>query len=427
MKQVDVQELVKNSLGEVTGLIQDLVRIPTKNTAPTGNELKAQQYLSNWLRQNNLEHELFTPDEVPGLPQHPAFWPGRDYTRRPNVVARVPGQGGGRSLILSCHMDTVQREPLPWKVSSPFSGEIIGKRLYGRGAYDMKGGLAASAFLLKLIQDNHIRLKGDLLFESIVDEERCGSNGTLASRVKGYLPDVAILPEISDLSICPTSKGAKVYELLLKGSGGHSSVSPENNPIVGMAYLICGLKEYETQINARKHGLELYAGESKPRKVGFGMLRAGDAAQDWDFGTVTEARVTVVVLTLPGYQEADLDHELSTFVLQYCKTNPVLNLFAPPEIISKSRYIFPSQTDPQHPIFQILQRNHQALLGKESALQGAKFACDSYIFSHFFAIPTVIFGPRGGNAHTADEWLDLDSLYDYMAVTFQTILDWCGQ
>jgi acetylornithine deacetylase len=125
---------------------------------------------------------------VRGLTSHPAFRHQRDYANRPNVGAILKGSGGGKSLLLSGHIDTVPRSSSEW-TRDPFSAVIEDNRLYGLGSNDMKGGIAAMLVAVEAIREAGVRLRGDLMIESIVDEEFGGVNGTLASRLSLRQPE----------------------------------------------------------------------------------------------------------------------------------------------------------------------------------------------------------------------------------------------
>src|ERR1041385_9022472 len=104
-------------------ITQDLVRIPSENIPPKGAESGCQQYVARFLRANGLEPDVYELSEAPGLVEHPLYMPGRDYTARPNVGARLKGIGGGRSLVLSGHIDTVPRGAQQW-TRDPFGGAV---------------------------------------------------------------------------------------------------------------------------------------------------------------------------------------------------------------------------------------------------------------------------------------------------------------
>jgi len=191
---------------ELFRVVQDLVRIPSENIPPSGNELECQEYIARYMTCLGLPVDLYYFNDSPELKKHPAFWPGRDYSKRPNLAVVYKGKGNGKSLLLSGHIDTVPRGSTPWK-EDPFGGIIKGGKLYGFGAWDMKGGIGAIMIVLKIFKELDIRLQGDLIFESVVDEEFAGVNGTIAGRLRSYNADGAIIPEPTNLSICPGTCG----------------------------------------------------------------------------------------------------------------------------------------------------------------------------------------------------------------------------
>jgi len=166
--------------GAVIQLTEALIRFQSEQRVPTGWEKDCQMFVADRLRGLNLELDVFEPSEVPGFTEHPAYWPGRDYRNRPNVVGiwRGANSKGAKSLMFSSHVDVVAG--LEGGRFPPFGPVRQGDKLYGRGSNDMKGGLAASIMAVRCLQELGIRLQGDVYVESVVDEEMGGSNGTLA-------------------------------------------------------------------------------------------------------------------------------------------------------------------------------------------------------------------------------------------------------
>ena len=195
-------EMASRYRDEIIRVAQDLVRIPSQNTPPTGAENACQAYIADYLQCHGLAVDLYEPDQAPGLANHPAYWPGRDYRGRPNVSSLLPGRGGGRSALLTGHCDTVPLGDAVW-TKPPFGAEIHDGRLYGLGSIDMKGPLAAMLVLYKAVAEQDIPLRGGLCFESVVDEEFGGVNGTLAGRFRNGPMDGAVLGESTDLGIYP--------------------------------------------------------------------------------------------------------------------------------------------------------------------------------------------------------------------------------
>ncbi len=411
---------------EIIGLARDLVKIPSENIAPDGFEKDAQEFLYDKFKDiNNIELDKFTPLEVKGIQDHPAYFKGRNYKDRPNVVGQLKGQGGGKSIIFSNHMDTVTRNPLPWKENDPFSGKIKDGDLFGRGSFDMKGALASTFMLMKIISDLDIGIKGDLMVESVVDEENAGSNGTLASRIKGYNADVAILPEPSMLSICPGGKGGKVYRVFTEGKAGTGYGGEQLvNPAYGLGALMRSISDYSDYINtSAKPAGHYYRDEKKPREVILDKVQIGDLSPGGNISIPDKAWFSIFIQSLPGYSEHDLDEEFRNFITDVSKKDKKV-FPAEPEVVGLTRYLWPFETDPGHKSIPILETALKKW-HNTAQVEGAKFACDGFIFHKYFSTPTIIFGPRGGNAHAQDEFVKVDDLILMTKVFLYLVLRWC--
>ena len=140
---------VKENTDELIKLTQQLVHIPSENTPPYGGEKAVQKFMQSWLSGIGIETRLIDLTKTKGLTDHELYFEGqgyerRDYTDRPNLAARISGANSGKTLILSGHIDTMPAGKTKWQ-HEPFGGDVIGNKLFGRGAFDMKGGIAAGA------------------------------------------------------------------------------------------------------------------------------------------------------------------------------------------------------------------------------------------------------------------------------------------
>lgn len=421
----DLDRRLTDATDELIDIARRLVQEPSENRSPAGDERAAQLILAEYLRSAGIQCDLFTPDEVEGLGDDPRFVTGRDYAGRPNLVATVPGVGGGRSLMLSGHVDTVGRGPRAWVDGDPFSGAIRQGQLFGRGAYDMKAALAGFAVVLKVVATSGIPMRGDLLFESVVDEEHCGGNGTLASRVRGYRPDAIMIGEQTDLAILPATKGGRVFDITLRGESGHSSDPQDANLIRGAAELIRLLAAFDASGEPRPTG-DWYPEDTPPYRVTLANIASNIASDSWDIGSLDAIVVTLVVLSLPAIGDDEVDHDLRAHIAAGRDASALLQRLPPPEIRARSRFVQPSSERPDSPIVLAAANAYRAIRREAPVIRGAEFCCDAGLCAAF-GIPTVLFGPRGGNAHRPDEFVDLRSLVEFVRTVGRLALEWCGE
>ena len=408
---------VEEHAGEFLEFAAHLVRTPSENRPPVGDERAAQELLADTLRRLGAEVDVFNVTDVPGIAKHPAFLPGRRYEDRPIVVGRFAGRGGGRSLLFSSHMDTAPREPLPWRRTTPFSGEVRDGKLWGRGSFDMKGGLAASLWGILAARAVAPGLRGDLLIESVVDEEWGGANGTLAARLRGHQADAAIIPEPTGLEVCPEHWGAHIYRLTVPGSAGMVFGNPHlQNPIYTAIRFVEALRRWELEYHERP-APPMYEGVAKPPF----MVTAIEARQ---YGI---PRTCTVDFAVAFYKEDDpeaMDRRIRETVdeafrgIDFGGEAPVLERLY--------RFLPASAVPAGHPIVETVKAAFAAASDLPCVVRGAPFQCDAFIFNLYSTTPALILGPDGAGAHAADEYATVDSLLNLVRVYARTILLWCA-
>ena len=381
-----------------------------------GDEKACQLILRDFLDHDRLQFDMFTPDEVTGVDQHEAWWPGRVYDDRPNLVAALRGSGGGRSVVLNGHIDTVTREPLPWGRHGPFSGKVVDGLLYGRGSYDMKAGLAALAVVLRILSDEGITLGGDVILESVVDEENAGANGTLACSVRGYDADLVIIPEPTNMEVCPQTRGGQVFTLRAEGHGGvNYSGEGFGNPASELARLLVRLHRYEKELGAGRDG-------ASPRSVVLAKMAAGDLSPGGNIGIPARAWAEFFVQTSPGTEEHQLVREVQEALFSGGDDSRDIRSTLTPS----SRYLHPADTPFDHDSVATMVQAYEDLLGVRPVPGEASFAGDGALFNRYFDTPSVHIGPRGGNAHGPDEHVDVDSIVELTKVLLLTVTRWCA-
>ena len=181
---------------ELVALASELIGFDTtaRNVGdPPRQEAALQEHLAARLRAAGAEIDLWEPDAA-NLQGKPLVPPGLDFAGRPQLVARRPGSGGGRSLVLNGHIDVVSAEPRDRWTSDPFAAEVREGKLYGRGSCDMKGGIAAMVLAAETLHSLGVRLAGDLVVATNTDEESSGAGGT-AIVERGLRADAGIVTE----------------------------------------------------------------------------------------------------------------------------------------------------------------------------------------------------------------------------------------
>lgn len=418
-----LREHVRGNSGRLIELLQELVAIPSENTAPHGAEGSVQQYIANRLRACGYEPLLYRPDEAPGILDHPGFWPGRDYTDRPNVNVRILGSGAGKSLILSGHADTVPAGSAPW-TRDPFGGRIEGNRLYGRGSNDMKSGIAMNLFVIEALRELGIQLAGDLIFESVVDEEFGGVNGTLAGRLMGFNADAAIITESTGLRVCPAQRGGRMAHVTLRAPNQGILGSVRLSAIEQLRIFLNGVAEFQDRRlrQVRVHPLYQHLANPVPASV------ARVVSAPWGTGEPSnipsECKVEMFWEAMPGETQQQIDREFhqwfDSLIASHEAVFPVK-----PALEFPIRWLPGSALDAGHELVTELTSCAREVRGESPVVQGIEGPCDMYVF-HEMGIPAVLWGPSGGNTHNPDEYVEIDSLLDAAAVLLAFTCLWCG-
>lgn len=401
-----------------------LVGIPSENQYPYGSELLVQLEINRQLQQLGFKTDVFLPTDVPDLKMHEAFLDdGRNYQNRPNVVGVLKGSGEGKSLLFSGHMDTVPKGSDTW-TQDPYAGEVVGDVQFGLGILDMKSGMVAAMMAVKCLRDLDYRIKGDVIIESVVDEEYGGANGTLACRLRGYRADAAIIPEPSNLAICPAAQGGSYFRITFQGRPGRSYSGEKTvNPIFAAARFLEIIRQYHEWRNKHANVHPLYMNNPElPTLVQ--VLRAGDVNLELGDRVPSSCSFDVWIQCYPGVTEEELYTEFTGFFQPLVEQDEILSAI-PPVIEKKVRFLPGTGLPEDHPILGVLQDAGTESVPGGLPIQGAPFACDSFMFNRYSTTPAVIFGPSGGNAHAPDEFIHIPDFLKLIEIYALTILKWC--
>lgn len=430
----EINDFVERNRDEILQVLSELVQIRTENIPPSGNEKKGQEYLYNKLTEFIPEKdiEVFDTDEIEGIKEHPLFFPTIDgmkrrYKGRPNLVATLRGRGGGSSLVLSGHVDTVPAGEEHWKIfDDPFSGKIKNGKLYGRGSMDMKGGLVASLFAIKCITELGLGLKGDVFFESVVDEEYGGVNGTLACRLRYPNIDFAILSEPSGLVSGIETRGGSVWKISIKesGEGGITPIGYEiPNPIYKLSKVAISLEKYNKERNKIAKVPDAYEDNPFLPLLTFLFYAGGKECFEVK-GVPTEAHLYFWVETFAGMEEDEVMEDLIGFMHdELNKYQEFRNNF--PNFERVTRYLSGHRTDRNHPALNSLRRSFKAF-GIDYIKKGVPHACDAFSFKLASKTDVVVLGPKGSKPHGLDEYVEVESVMNLIKIMAYMAIDYSG-
>jgi acetylornithine deacetylase/succinyl-diaminopimelate desuccinylase-like protein len=369
-------------------LLADLVAIDSVNPdlVPGGaGEAELARFVGGWLEDAGLEVEL---DEVA---------PGRM-----NVIGRAAGTGGGRTLLLNAHMDVVGVDG----VDRPFEPRVEGGRLYGRGAYDMKAGLAAIMWAGAAAVRNPGA--GDVVVSGVCDEEFASIGAqSLAKRVRA---DGAIVtePTGADLAVCVAHKGFSWHTIEVAGKAAHGSRPEEGiDAIAKMGAVLVGLEQLDRRLRS---------GISHPL-LGTGSLHASLIEGGRELSTYPERCVLQLERrTIPGETADVVEAELSGLLAELAAADPQVQATMETTLVRD-----PFEVAADAPIVEAVRD----AAGRDLSVIGVPFWADSAVFSAA-GIPTVIHGPGGGGAHAAVEYVELDQLDRVAANLIAVTRTFCG-
>ena len=310
------------------------------------------------------------------------------------MVVTAKGTGGGRTLLLNAHLDTVGVEGM----DAPFEPRARDGLLQGRGVMDMKASVAAC--LLCTAHAARQELRGDVIFTAVADEEHgsVGTEETLAYlRDKGTKVDAAIVTEPTNLELHVAHRGFAVFEVTLVGKASHSS-QPEAgvNALTHLGRLLAAVERFDEELRSRSTHPLLAHGHLKP------ILASGGQEL---FTTPQGAAATVERRTLPGEDTANALRELRELLDTLAAKDPAFAAEVR-TVVAREPFEAPAQSE----IEDVLVAAIAAERGEPPQRLGAPYWTDAALVAAA-GIPTVLFGPTGGGIHQPTEWLDVESAH----------------
>ncbi len=410
---------------ELVHLLHELVSVNTVAVPPRGNETAGQRVLSEFLRRHGVRVELY-PTEM--LHRARSQWrrKDRDYTGRLNLMATISGCGRGKSLLLNGHMDTVPPGRSAWK-GSPWSGRVSRGRMYGLGSIDMKGGLVAQAAVLCALRRAGIRLNGDLLFESVIDEEWGGGGGTLAARLRGYTADACVVAEGTQLEIYRATRGGMFADLTVDAGDPtkYFSQSEVLSPSIALGRLL-GWVDSWSKLRKKVKNVGAYADFADPAPVQALAVESNSFDPNVPWSVPMNAALRIYFQFLPHEDVKAVEQQIRLSLKRFCAGDPFFRAYP----VNWKSLIDPPllgyEIAEKHPWTQCMMRSAALALGREPVVTAAPFPCDASLLSREYGIPTLVFGPCGGGAHNKDEYVEIRSMLQTAEVLLTAAMQWCA-
>lgn len=411
-----VRHYIKENRIRGTRLLQRLVQ----EASTRGEESGAQAVIIEKCRELGLEMDIWEIGDN-GISAHPAFCSDRkDFNGNPNAVGIMRGTGGGKSMILNGHIDVVPAgDKKDWE-RDPFSGHIECGKLYGRGSTDMKGGTTSLLMAIEAIKNSGIRLKGDVIFESVIEEESGGA-GTLAAVLRGYKADAAIIPEPTNMKLFPKQQGSMWFRITVKGKGAHGGTRYEGPNAIEKAMLVIErLRRLETARNERIDD-PFFESIPIPIPINIGKIHAGDWPSSVPDLAVIEGRMGIA----PHETQEEAKHEMEEAISDICNDDPWLTENNPHLEWFGASWL-PGDLDPEHELIHVLKESFEHVKNQFPLIEASPWATDGGILSKVGGVPVVVFGPGvTETAHQANEYINLEDVFEAAEIIALALLHWC--
>ena len=420
---------VRAKRDELIALTRELVAYDTTAREigdPARDEERLQRSLAARLKAIGAEIDLWEP---PATGRGNRLLPDDlDFVGRPQLAARLGGSGGGPSLLLNGHIDAVSVEPRELWTHDPFAGEIDDGRLYGRGAADMKGGIASMTVALEVLHERGVRLAGDVVVCTVTDEESSGAGGWAAVD-RGVRADAGFCTEPTGFDAWVACRGTVCPTITIPGRAGHAEAPQRDwreggavNAIEKLPLVLDAIAELREDWRTRadhRHAM-LSPGDIVPT-----VVRGGD----WSVTIPAWCDLQCDAMFLPAGIDAAADasvieREIRERVDAHVRARDPWFEDHPLRWAWDS-YVLPAEIAADHPLVEIVLAA-AAALGRPGKVAGLDSWHDAATFTRFGGTPCFSFG--GGalaTAHAVDEYTEIDELVDVAAAVALAAMRYC--
>ena len=403
--------------------IIDFLRSLIATPSVTGHEQDAQELVARKFREMQLEVDEWVPD-IEQLKNHPSFVPVDypDYGDRKNVVGTLRGLNRTTSMLFNGHADVVPPgDEAIWDYP-PWSGAMADGRIYGRGASDMKGGLAAMIYAVQAIRECGIELQGDIVLESVIDEE-AGGNGTLAACLRGYRGDVVVIPEPTDLTVAPAHRGAQFYRVKVSGKGTHAGLRFEGTSAIEKMKIVMEAIEALEEVRSRMaRENPLYSRYAIACPINVGKIQGGN----WPAMVPEDCEIEGMIDIMPGEKIDTVRKQFIDSLLSFAGRDEWLGKH-PPKIEWHSVSIRGYSAAHLDCFVDQLSTLCREVTGRETEPCGFPAGSDLRLFKEVLGLEGVHIGPGDiRRAHGFNEYVRVDELIQCTKILSALAIDQCG-
>ncbi len=398
-------------LSDALEFLKELIRIP----ALSGREEPAIRLIYQYFKPLVDEIE-FIPmnNSLKNDPDYSFPVENIDYSGRHNLRAVIKGKKEkGKSILFNTHVDVVPPSALQERPFDPF---LKDGSIYGRGACDAKGQVAAMFLMLKLIQKLKLKFSGDIAFHFVVEEEN-GGNGTLAMIRRGERADAAIVMEPTGLKILPLVRGAVWFQLTCVGKPGHSGSAGKRISALDLAIEAKQIMQaYHDHLLIKSRGLPLFDEYADPMPITFGKLHAGD----WPATIPNQAILEGVLGFLPNRTKEQVMQELKNAISEHGSEDLKNNY--------QMEFMYRHDCQALSPDHELVRNLSTACLqaGVAPIISAMPASCDSWFYQNQLNIPTVVFGAGNlGVAHSNQEYIPVSQVEQAANCLVEFLKSWC--
>lgn len=414
-----VVNYLQDRTNDIVADVAQLVRLPSVSGTDEENTILSDlaQRFSGW--DIEVDHWAIPLAQTTAAPGFPGSEVHRDEAW--GLVGRIAGRVGGPSLMLNNHVDVVPPgNPAAWARDDPFDGAIDAHRVYGRGACDMKGGLAASIWAVRALTALRVPLLGDLVLACVVGEED-GGLGTFATLQRGWRADACVIPEPTSLDLVPVNGGALTFRLTVPGLAVHASRRTAGvSAIEKFQPIFTALRALEAERNIEVDPMMSRWDIAYPIEVG--SVHAGDWTSSVPDLLVAEGRYGVRLDETP--EQARVDFERAVAVASaadpWLRDHPV-------EVEWWGGQFASCRARGAGPLLEAVARAHASVSGHPQEFWGAPYGSDLRLLTDIAGIPTIQYGPGDVTlAHGPGESVPIDEVIIAAQTLALLAMDHCG-